>query len=143
VGAASIGSRGEGRLSSGNTAKCRDDVLPSRPRRVRPRSDDDEVVVHDVATLDEHALGDEFVLGRLIVHKSDVGVTPPSHVERLAGAQRDHPHLDGGLLLEDGQQMLEQTGLLGRCGGCDGDETLLATDYRAPEAQERCGQRAR
>ena len=69
-------------------------------RRIGLRPDQDEVVVHHVEALHAVALGEEFLLERLGVHEHHVGVAAPADVERLAGAERDHAHLDAGLLLE-------------------------------------------
>jgi hypothetical protein len=58
--------------------------------------------------LDAEALGDEFLLGRLVVHEHHVGIAAARRVQRLAGAQRDDAHLDAAGLLEGGQQVAEQ-----------------------------------
>jgi hypothetical protein len=102
-----------------------EDVLARRLGRVGLRADDDEVVVHHLLALDAEAFGDEFLLGRLVMHEDDVGIAAPRHVQRLAGAQRDDAHLDAAGLLEGRQQVAEQTRLLGRGGRGDGDEALL------------------
>jgi hypothetical protein len=93
-------------------------------RRVRFRADQHEIVVHDLMAAHAEAFGDELLLERLRVHEHHVGVSAPAHVERLAGAERDHAHLDPGLLLEDRQQVLEQARLLGGRGRRDRDVLL-------------------
>ena len=98
---------------------------PATLRGIRLRPDQHEVVVHDLVAPHAVALGDELLLERPGVHEHHVGVAAPRHVERLAGAERDHAHLDAGLLLEDRQQVLEEPGLLGRGRRSDGDEALL------------------
>jgi hypothetical protein len=51
------------------------------------------------------AFGDEFLLGHLVVHEDHVGIAAPRHVQRLAGAQGDHAHLDAaGLFLKAGSR---------------------------------------
>jgi hypothetical protein len=49
--------------------------------------------------LDAEALGDELLLGHLVVHEDHVGIAAARRVQRLAGAQRDDAHVDaaGGL----------------------------------------------
>ena len=73
-----------------------------------------------------------FSSAALGVHEHHVGVAAARDVERLAGAERDHAHLDAGLLLEDRQQVLEQARLLGRRGRRDGDELVLRARRAAP-----------
>jgi hypothetical protein len=100
----------------------------SRPFRLAGsglRPHHDEIVVHHLAPLDEEPFGDRLLFGLLVVDERDIGVAALAQVERLAGAERHHAHLNPGLLLERGQQVLEQTALLGRSGGSDGDESLL------------------
>src|ERR1700716_3723210 len=64
---------------------------------------------------------DEFLLGGARMHQGDVGVAAARGVERLAGALRDHPHVDAGRLPEDRQDVDEPAGGLGRGGGGHGD----------------------
>ena len=63
--------------------------------------------------LEAEALGDELLLGRLVVHEQHVGVAAPAHVERLPGADGDDANVDAGRLLERRQQVREQARLLG------------------------------
>ena len=70
------------------------------------------------------------LLGGAGVHEDHVGVAALAGLQRLAGALRDHPHLDPGLLLEHRQDVPEEAGVLGRGGRGDGDELLR----RAPAA---------
>jgi hypothetical protein len=126
VGAALVAARDEGRLGRFDRfAQAFEDVLAGRLGRVGLGADDDEVVVHDFLALDAEALGDELLLGGLVMHEDDVGIAAARHVERLAGAQGDHAHLDAAGLLEGRQQVAEEAGLLGRGGRRHGDEALL------------------
>ena len=72
------------------------------------RADQDEVVVHHRVTLDAEAFRQEFLLRRFRVDEHDVGVAAAAGIERLAGALRDHLHIDSGLGLEQRQDMAEQ-----------------------------------
>ena len=93
--------------------------------RIALRPDQDEVVVHHRIALHAEAVGDEFLLLRLGVHEHHVGVAAPAGVERLAGALRDHLHVDAGLGLEQRQDVAEQAGVLGRGGRGDDDRLVL------------------
>jgi hypothetical protein len=57
--------------------------------------------------------------------EDDVGVAAPPGLQRLAGALRDHPHLDAGRRLEHRQDVVEQARLLGRGGRGHRDERFL------------------
>src|SRR6185503_12270586 len=74
---------------------------------------------------------------RLRVHEHDVGVAAPAQVERLAGAEGHYAYVYPGLLLEDGQQMLEKARLLGRGRRCDGNEPVLRVQRRAEQQCEQ------
>ena len=111
--------------------------------RVRLRSDEDEVVVHDGEALHAVALGEELLLGGSRVHEHHVGIAAAREVERLAGAERDDAHLDAGLLLEDRQDVLEEPGLLGGGRRRDGDEPLRQRARRAGEREEQASRSAR
>ena len=78
-----------------------------------------------------------FSSGGLRVHEHHVGVAAPREVERLAGAERDHAHLDAGLLLESGQDVAEQPRLLGRGGRGDDDEVFLRDRGQARRSTPR------
>ena len=87
VRAALVAARDERRLRVGNALQRGRDVLAAGDLRgIGLRSDQHEVVVHDVAPIDAGAFGDELVLGRAIVHEHDVGVAATADVERLARA---------------------------------------------------------
>jgi hypothetical protein len=55
----------------------------------------------------------------------DITVAALSNLERLSGADRDHPHLNAGCLCERGKQITEQTRLLGRGRRGDRNKRLL------------------
>ena len=109
-----------------------------RPSPGRTSARQDEIVVHHLVAPHAVALGDELLLERPGVHEHHVGVAAPAHVERLAGAERHHAHLDAGLLLEDRQQVLEEARLLGRGGRGDGDEALLRLRPARQATQSSC-----
>src|SRR6185436_8351958 len=72
-----------------------------------------------------------------------VGIAATRELERLPGAERDHPNLNARLLLEHRQQVLEQTRLLGGSGGRDGDEFLRQRgryERARPEHDRKGGQ---
>ena len=53
-----------------------------------------KVVVHDRIALERKAIGHKFFFGCLVMHKQHIGVTPPAHVDSLAGANRHDLHVD-------------------------------------------------
>ena len=55
---------------------------------------EDEVVVHHRQALQAEALGDELLLGRLVVHEQDVGVAAPAVSSAWPVPQRDDAHVD-------------------------------------------------
>src|SRR5947199_201675 len=81
-------------------------------------SDQDEVVVHDLAPVDAEAGLDEFQLGRGVMDEHDVAIAALADLQRLPGAERDDADLDAGRRGEGRQQMAEQAGLLGRGRRC-------------------------
>jgi hypothetical protein len=82
-------------------------------------------LVHDRKALDAESLGDEFFFGRHVVHEDDVGIAAARAVQRLAGALRDHAHVDAAGGLEGRQQMREQPRLFGAGGRRHDDELVL------------------
>ena len=48
------------------------------------------------------------LFGGLVMHEDDVGIAAPRHVQRLAGAQRHHPHVGASGGLEGWQQVGKQ-----------------------------------
>ena len=119
-----------------------DDVLALDAGRIALRPDQHEVVVHHVEALHAEALGEEFLLLRLGVDEHHVGVAAPRGVERLAGALRDHLHVDAGLGLEDRQEIAEQPGILRRGGRGDHDRLVLRR-WRARNGERANQQRRR
>ena len=104
AGAAVVAARDERRLGVGDLLEGGDHVLGAGDAgRVLAEPDHDEVVVHDVEALDAAALGDELFLRRLVVHEQHVAVAVLRILDGLAGADRDHAHLDAGLLREHRQ----------------------------------------
>ena len=110
VGAALVAARDERGLSRLDLLERGGDVLPAGYFGwIALRPDQHEVVVHDVPVSDPVALAHEPALRSRVVHEDHVGVPAASHVERLAGAQRDDAHPDPGALLEDWQDEAEES----------------------------------
>ena len=109
MGAALVGARHEGDVRCGEPGQRPGDVLALRAGRVIGRADEHEIVVHHRTPRQAEALGDELLFGGLVVHEDDVGVAAPAHVERLAGADRNHAHIDAARLLEGRQQVREKS----------------------------------
>ncbi len=72
-------------------------------RRIFRRTDDDEVVVHQVYRLDAKACIDELLLGRGGVGHHQIRVAILAHLQALAGTGRHHLHRITGLFGELGQ----------------------------------------
>ena len=106
-------------------------------------SDDDEVVVHHVETLHAATLGDEFFFRCLIVHKQHVAVAVGRVFDRLSGADRDDAHVNPRLGGELRQEMLEESGVLGRGRRLQNDERIFCL-RRGRQRNERekyqCGE---
>jgi hypothetical protein len=109
--------------------------------RIALRADQDEVVVHDRIALHTRAFGHELLFGRPGVHEHNVGVTAPAGVERLAGALRDHLHVDAGLGFEDRQDVTEESGILGRGRGGNDDRFVGRGRARLVLRQRRYAKR--
>src|SRR3546814_8130433 len=59
------------------------------------------------------------------MHEEHVAVAVLRVLDRLAGADGDHAHLDAGLLGEERQHVVEQPGVLRRGGRLHDDELVL------------------
>ena len=132
----------KGRLRRGDPAQRRGRVLRTRdPGRIARGTHHDEVVVHQVEAGAAVALRNERLLRRLVVHQQQVGIAIPRKAQRLAGADRNHAHLDPALGLEQRQQPVEEAGVLGRRGGGNGDEVpgSCPRRYRQKREGERQG----
>ena len=126
VGAAAVAARDKRGLCRLELRQRDDDILAATElRRVAPRADEHEVVVHDGIALDAMTFSEEFFLGGARMHEHDIGVASARHIERLSRAKRDDTNLYARLPLIDRQQVAEQTRLFGRCRRCHRDESVL------------------
>jgi hypothetical protein len=125
VRAAAVAARHERRAGILDLQQCVERVLaPRDSRRVCFRADQHEVVVHHWIPLHPVPFAQEsFFLGPR-VHEHDVRIAAPRDVQCLARAEGDDAYLYAGLLLEDRQDLPEQSGLLGGGRRRDGDEPL-------------------
>jgi hypothetical protein len=115
VGAAVVAARSERRFHRGDRLEGEEDIAPAGYLGgIADRADEHEIVVHDLSAVDAVAGGDEGKLGGSVVDELDIGTPRSTDLERLPRADGDDPHLDTGLPGEGGQQVLEQTRLLGR-----------------------------
>jgi hypothetical protein len=94
-------------------------------RRIAARSDDHEVLVHDVAAIDAKPVGDELVFPDAVVNQERVGVAAGADGERLPGSDRDDMDGDPGRGGEDRQNVAEQPRILRRGGRTERDESLI------------------
>ena len=136
VGAAVVAATGEDGFGLGDhLQRCGGVALAGYAGWVAGRPDNHEVVVHHVEALDAEALLNEFFLARLCVNQQDVRIAVSGLLQRLAGADGDHPHLDSRLLLELWQKEVQQARVLGRGGGGHGDELVVGLDARRDQHQ--------
>jgi len=77
------------------------------------RTDDDEVVVRHEPAIHARTGLHELLLGFRRVHQEHVGLAPLPHPERLPGPDGHGLHPVAGLLLEAGDQLIEQARVLG------------------------------
>ena len=94
-------------------------------RRIAARSDDHEIVVHDVAAVDAVAISDEFIFSDAIVNQQRVGIAAGADGERLPGSDRDDVNGDACRRGENRQDVAEQSRILGRSGRTECDEPLV------------------
>ena len=95
------------------------------PGRIARGTRNHEVIVHHVMAPDAETIGDELLLRRLVVNQQDIGVAPFRKPDGLAGPDGDHPDGDPALGLKPWQDIREQARIIGRRGGCQGDEPVL------------------
>jgi hypothetical protein len=107
-------------------------LSPGDVCRIRLRTDDDEVVVQDVEALHALALGHKLIFCGPVMNEDNVGVSPQSDVECLAGADGDDLHSDSLGFRELRQQVGEQARLLRRRGRRDCNGTLLGLGGAEP-----------
>src|SRR5690242_18310304 len=106
--AAIVAARDKGRLFLGDPAQGGGRIAHSLDAGgIAPGADDEKIVVHDFAPADPETVGDEFVLGLLVMDEDDVGVAARRGLERLPGALRDDVDLNAGVLLKYRQQIGE------------------------------------
>jgi hypothetical protein len=82
----------------------RDGVMAAgNMRRIRGRTDQDEIVPGDLPAVDAVPLGDELLFGLRIAHQDQIGVAVRRRRQRLAGALGEDTHRDAGLLVNSGR----------------------------------------
>jgi hypothetical protein len=81
VGAGAVAARYEQHLGLGDAAERLDDILAAcHMNRISGRSDDDEIVVHQVVAVDAEALSHEFFFRRSVVDEHRISA--PANIER-------------------------------------------------------------
>ena len=96
----------------------------------------DEVVEHHLAPVEAVTFGDELGLARSVINEKRVGIPSHADLESLSGADRDHPHVDPGLLSKERNDVAEQARLLGGDRGSEGDEAVLGAGGERKKAGE-------
>jgi hypothetical protein len=105
--------------------------------RISSRPHQHKVIIHDVKTLHAKTLSEKLFFRRFGMNENNIRIAAPCCVERLACALRNHFHINAGLGFEGGQQMIEESRILRRCGRGNGDGLVLR--LRA-KSQARNGQ---
>jgi hypothetical protein len=100
------------------------------------RTNDHEIVVHDLVALDAKPFGDEFLFRRLVMDEHNVGIAAPPDIERLSGADGNDFHLDPGCRSEPPQDVAEQSGLFGRGGRYHRDRARLRAAGEKTQAEK-------
>src|SRR5579862_381905 len=137
MGAAVVAARDEQRCLRRNALEGIDDIARVfHVSGVALGSDQNEVVVHDVVTLDTVAARDESRLAFLVVDEENVGIATLAKLQGLTGANGYHADSDTSLRLENWQQILEEARLFGRRGRRNGNERLLGSHGRDPSQRE-------
>ena len=117
---------GAGIVAPGHEAAAgRSDVLQgfgdgigfAHTRGIGPRAHDDEIVVHELAPVDTVTVRDEALLSGARVHHDHVHIAGTGDAQRLTGTHGDDVHRHAAVLLEHGQQITQQAGILGAGGG--------------------------
>ena len=118
VGAGVVAAGDEGGFGVGNALQRLGRALAAHHAgRIVGRADDDEVVVHDVLAAHAVAGVHERVFAGAGMDQQHVGVAVLAQLERLARAHGDHLDRGAGLRLEVGQDVGQQTRVLGAGGG--------------------------
>src|SRR6516164_1270767 len=110
-----VAARDEGCALGFDSLQCKGRVpRPLNASGIVRWSDDDKIVVHHRIALYAITFGNKFLLCLLRMHEYHVGIAAARHVEGLAGTLGDDFNDDAGLLLEQGKNKTEQSGILRR-----------------------------
>src|SRR5438445_205512 len=114
-------------LTRGGAAQAASGVAQAaQAGRVRGRPDEEEIVVHHEAAVQEVSRVGEDALGLGRVRQHHVRVAAAAHRERLPAADGDYLHAIAALPLEHREQRVEQPGVAGGRGG--GEEEVATLD---------------
>ena len=89
------------------------------------RSDEHKIIIHDVESFHAETFSEKFLFCRFGVNENNIGIATSRCIERLARALRNDFHLNARLRLEERQEMIEQAGILRRCGRGHNDAFFL------------------
>ena len=132
----------EGLLQRLDSAQCRHRVRHAPEfRGITGRTHDDEIVVHDELPVHAVAFFDELLLSSRRMYEQDIRVAAPPHLKRLAGADRDHLHVEAGLLLKQRHQLIQQPAVE-RARRRREDQRVAAAARRREEEQPGQGHEA-
>ena len=140
MGAAIVAARDERCPRLGDPGQRRGSAGPADDaRRVRRRPDQEELVVHHFEAFYAETLSDKFFLGRLVMDEQHIGVAILSQADGLPGADRENARFDPAMLLKYRQNMVEQTGILGRACRRDDDKRRRGPGrwYRGQQAKRQ------
>ena len=110
---------------------------PPHARRIGPRPDDDEIVVHHRSAGAAEPGRDERAFGRRVMDQEDIGVAPPGKPDRLAGADGDHPHVERQRRPDPRQQPVIETGIAHRSRRGEGENVGFGPRLRRDEGERQ------
>jgi hypothetical protein len=86
---------------------CSRAIQSANSSRIGIRTNDDEIVVHDMAPVDAITISNKLVLPDVIMDQQRVGVAAFAYFKRLAGSDSDDMNSNSGCRPENGQDVTE------------------------------------
>jgi hypothetical protein len=82
-------------------------IEPANTGRIGIRTNDDEIVVHDMAPVDAITISNKLVFPDMFMDQQSVGVAAFAYGKRLAGSDSDNMNRNTGCRPENGQDVTE------------------------------------
>src|SRR4249919_52902 len=108
ISAAVVAPAGKWSLGGGDSCQSFSRAIETaNTSRIGIRTNDDEIVVHDMAPVDAITISNKFVLPDVIMDQQSVGVAAFAYGKRLAGSDSDDINSNTGCRPENGQDVTE------------------------------------